>query len=119
MPVGKGRGVCYRRSGVPVMRQSRSSIRRELIRLRIGGASIYFIHFINVAEIRGRGDNMTHIETARFNEVIGLQIGAIQETAHTLNADSDLEELEANIAELEISIADLKATLAGIPHEHP
>jgi len=62
---------------------------------------------------------MTHIETARYNEVIGLQIGAIQETAHRLNENSALEELEAVIAELEGAIADLKGSLAGIPHKRP
>lgn len=61
---------------------------------------------------------MTHIETARFNEVIGLQIGTIKEIAHTLNANSDIEEIEANIAELERTIADLKANLVGIPLKH-
>jgi hypothetical protein len=61
---------------------------------------------------------MTHIETARLNEVIGLQIGTIQEAAHKLNADSDLEDLEATITQLEVAIADLKASLAGTPHRH-
>lgn len=62
---------------------------------------------------------MTHIETARFNEVIGLQIGAIQEIVHKLNENSELEELEAIVAEMERMIADLKATLAAFPHKHP
>jgi len=62
---------------------------------------------------------MTHIETARYNEVIGLQIGAIQETAHRLNENSDLEELETIIAELEGTIADLKGSLAAMPHKRP
>lgn len=62
---------------------------------------------------------MTHIETARFNEVIGLQIGAIQEIVHKLNENSELEELEAIVAEMEGMIADLKATLAAFPHKHP
>lgn len=52
---------------------------------------------------------MTHIETARFNEVIGLQIGAIREVAHKLDENSDLEELEAVIAELE-------GSLEAMPH---
>jgi len=62
---------------------------------------------------------MTHFETARYNEVIGLQIGAIQEVVHKLNENSDLEELEEVIAELEGSIADLKGSLAAMPHRHP
>jgi len=62
---------------------------------------------------------MTHIETARYNEVIGLQIGAIQENAHRLNENCDLEELEAIIAELEGTIVDLKGSLAAMPHKRP
>lgn len=60
---------------------------------------------------------MTHIETARFNEVIGLQIGAIKETAHKLNENYDLEELEAIIAVLDGEISALKGSLAAIPHK--
>jgi len=62
---------------------------------------------------------MTHIETARYNEVIGLQIGAIKEVVHKLNENRDLEELEAIIAELEGTIAELKGSLAAMPHRHP
>lgn len=62
---------------------------------------------------------MTHIETARYNEVIGLQIGAIQEIAHRMNENQNLEELEAIIAELEGTLADLKGSLAAIPHKRP
>lgn len=58
-----------------------------------------------------------HIETARFNEVIGLEIGAIQEVAQKLNANQELEEMEAVIAELEGTIADLRGSLAAIPHK--
>ncbi|HEY5513344.1 MAG TPA: hypothetical protein VIK40_06855 [Geomonas sp.] len=60
---------------------------------------------------------MTHIETARVNEVIGLQIGIIQEAARKLNMGSELQELEADIAALEKTIADLKDSLAGISHK--
>jgi hypothetical protein len=60
-----------------------------------------------------------HIETARYNEVIGLQIGSIQEIAHRLNENSDLEVLEGVIAELEGAIADLKGSLAAMPHKRP
>jgi hypothetical protein len=62
---------------------------------------------------------MTHIETVRFNEVIGLQIGTIKETVHKLSENSDLEELEAIIAELEGMLADLKGSLAAMPHKRP
>jgi hypothetical protein len=60
---------------------------------------------------------MTHIETARYNEVIGLQIGAIQEIVHKLNENRAIEELEAIIAELEGAIAELKGSLAAMPHK--
>jgi polyhydroxyalkanoate synthesis regulator phasin len=62
---------------------------------------------------------MTQIETARINELLALQIGAIQEVAQKLNVDSDFRELEANISALEKRIADLKVSLEAIPHDHP
>ena len=58
-----------------------------------------------------------HIETARYNEVIGLNIGAIQEVAQKLNVNLDLEEIEAIIVELEGMIAELKGSLSGMPHK--
>jgi hypothetical protein len=58
-----------------------------------------------------------HIETARYNEVIGLNIGAIQEVAQKLNVNRDLEELEAIIVELEGTIADLRESLTAVPHK--
>ena len=58
-----------------------------------------------------------HIETARYNEVIGLNIGAIQEVAQRLNVDRELEEMETIIAELEGTIADLRGSLAAMPHK--
>lgn len=58
-----------------------------------------------------------HIETARYNEVIGLNIGAIQEVAQKLNVNRDLEELEVIIVELEGTIADLRGSLAAMPHK--
>jgi len=62
---------------------------------------------------------MTHFETARYNEVIGLQIGAIKEIVLKLNENNDLEDLETVIAELEGTIADLKGSLTAMPHKHP
>lgn len=59
---------------------------------------------------------MTHIETARVNEVIGVHIGTIQEAAQMLNVNCDLQELEAHIATLERAVADLKESLAAVPH---
>ena len=58
-----------------------------------------------------------HIETARYKEVIGLNIGAIQEVAQKLNVNRDLEELEAIIVELEGTIVDLRSSLAAMPHK--
>ena len=59
---------------------------------------------------------MTHIETARVNELIGIQIGIIQQSARNLNLNRELQEIEADIAALERTIADLKDTLASISH---
>ncbi len=61
---------------------------------------------------------MTHMGTARIDELIGLQIGAIQQEVQLLNVDSDLKKLEAGIAALEERIAELKSTLEAIPHDH-
>ena len=61
---------------------------------------------------------MTHIETARINEAIGIQIGIIQEKAQKMKANGELQVIEADIATLEKAIADLKDTLAAIPHKH-
>jgi len=62
---------------------------------------------------------MSKIETARINDLLGLQIGAIQEVAQKLNVDSNFQELEANIFDLEKRTADLKVSLEAIPHDHP
>ncbi len=58
---------------------------------------------------------MTHIETARVNEMLGLQIGVIRDAAGRLNGD-DLERLETEIGELEKEIRKLREILAGLPH---
>jgi hypothetical protein len=58
---------------------------------------------------------MTHIETARVNEMLGLQIGVIRDAAGNLNGD-DLERLEAEIAALEKEIRKLREMMAGLPH---
>lgn len=44
---------------------------------------------------------MTHLETARVNDLIGLKIGAIQEEAQKLDVTSSLQELEDNLSALE------------------
>jgi cell division protein FtsL len=59
---------------------------------------------------------MTHIETARVNELIGIQIGIVQQVARSLNMNKELQEIESDIASLEKTIADLKDILAGIAH---
>lgn len=61
---------------------------------------------------------MTQIETARINDLLSLQIGAIQEVAQKLDVDSDFRELEANISALEKRTAALKVSLEAIPHGH-
>ena len=61
---------------------------------------------------------MTHIETARYNEVIGLQIGAIQKTVMKLDENKDLEDMEAIVDDLEKELADLKSSLSVVPHKH-
>lgn len=58
---------------------------------------------------------MTHIETARVNEMLGLQIGVVRDAAGKLNGD-DLQRLEADIAGLETAIKKLKEMLKGLPH---
>jgi hypothetical protein len=60
---------------------------------------------------------MTHIETARVNETLGLQIGVIQDAARKLRGD-DLEQLETGICELENSIRGLRDILEALPHQH-
>ena len=60
---------------------------------------------------------MTRIETSRVNEVIGLQIGTIQEAASRLKESGEIEALEADISALEKTIADLKDTLAALPYK--
>jgi len=60
---------------------------------------------------------MTRIETSRVNEVIGINIGIVQEAARKLDAGLELEKLEERIAELEGTIADLKTSLAALPYK--
>lgn len=60
---------------------------------------------------------MTHMETARVNEMLGLQIGIIKDFAAKLNGD-DLERLETDLAAVEGAVRELKGILAGLPHHH-
>lgn len=59
---------------------------------------------------------MTHFETSRINELIGLQIGKIKEFAILLNPNMNIQEIEENIAEMEEAVAELKESLAALPH---
>ena len=58
---------------------------------------------------------MTHIETARVNEMLGLQIGVIRQAAARLDTNN-LELLEADLDVLEEAIKKLREMLAGLPH---
>ena len=58
---------------------------------------------------------MTHIETARVNEALGLQIGIVRDFIGRLNAQ-DLEQLDKDVAELEGAVRELRELLAGLPH---
>ncbi len=60
---------------------------------------------------------MTHIETARVNEMLGLQIGVVQDAARNLQGN-DLEQLETEIAALENTIKELRKMVEGLPHRH-
>jgi hypothetical protein len=60
---------------------------------------------------------MTRIETARVNEVIGFNVGAIKDAASRLSANGDLQQLEADLLELENKIAELKDSMAGLPYK--
>lgn len=60
---------------------------------------------------------MTHIETARVNEMLGLQIGVVREAAQQLQGD-DLERLETEISDLENAIKKLRSMIEGLPHHH-
>lgn len=59
---------------------------------------------------------MTHMETARINEMLGLQIGLIQDLARKLDTN-DLEQLEGDLAEMERAVSGLRDTLGGLPHK--
>lgn len=58
---------------------------------------------------------MTHIETARVNEMLELQIAVIRDAAGKLNG-ADLEQLAKDLGELESTIKKLKEMMEGLPH---
>ncbi|WP_085815083.1 hypothetical protein [Geoanaerobacter pelophilus] len=59
---------------------------------------------------------MTHIETSRVNEMIGINIGKVQQAAQRLNTTMELEELESQISELEKTTSELKESLMALPY---
>ncbi|HYS42929.1 MAG TPA: hypothetical protein VEM32_03020 [Geobacteraceae bacterium] len=58
---------------------------------------------------------MTHIETARINEMLELQIAVIRDAAGKLNG-ADLEQLAKDLGELENTIKGLREMMKGLPH---
>jgi len=60
---------------------------------------------------------MTHFNTARINEMLGLQLGVIRDIAHRLEGDN-LEELEINLTAMEDAITNLRSMVEGLPHRH-
>ena len=58
---------------------------------------------------------MTHIETARVNEMLELQIAAIRDAAGKLNS-TDLEQLAKDLGELEKTMEKLREMMEGLPH---
>jgi hypothetical protein len=60
---------------------------------------------------------MTHYNTARINEMLGLQIGMIRNIALKLDVD-DLEQMERNLTEMEGAIKDIRSMVEGLPHRH-
>ncbi len=69
----------------------------------------------NISGFGKREGMMTHIETARVNEVLGVQIGVVRDLSGRLNPQ-DLEQLDKDISELEGAIRELREQLAGLPH---
>jgi len=59
---------------------------------------------------------MTRIETARVNEMLGLQIGVIRDAAARLNSD-DLERLESGLDDLDKAMKQLREMLVSLPHQ--
>ena len=58
---------------------------------------------------------MKHMETARVNEMLGLQVGVIRQAAAQLDINN-LELLEADLDVLEEAVKKLREMLAGLPH---
>jgi len=60
---------------------------------------------------------MTHIETARVNEMLGLQIAVIKDIVHNIDGD-DLGKLDNDLSDLEAAILKLRAMMVSLPHRH-
>ena len=59
---------------------------------------------------------MTHFETSRVNELIGLQIGKIKELVNLLNPSLDIQEIDSRLTEVEVAVAELRDSLSFLPH---
>ncbi|MGB9080249.1 MAG: hypothetical protein WCD00_03040 [Desulfuromonadaceae bacterium] len=60
---------------------------------------------------------MTYFNTARINEMLGLQIGVIKNLALRLDGDN-LENLEINLTAMEDAIKNIRSMVEGLPHRH-
>jgi exonuclease VII small subunit len=60
---------------------------------------------------------MTHFETSRIREMIGIKIGLVQQAAQRLSPALELEQLEEGVADLEKGIAELKDALTALPYK--
>jgi hypothetical protein len=60
---------------------------------------------------------MTHYDTARINEMLGLQIGIIRNIALKLDG-YDLERMERTLVELEDAVKAARSMIEGLPHRH-
>lgn len=60
---------------------------------------------------------MTHIETARVNEMLGLQLAVIKDIARNLDG-TELEDLDDDLDALEAAIGKLREMMASLPHHH-
>jgi len=59
---------------------------------------------------------MTQFQTSRVNELIGIQIGMVQQAARKLRMGDEVQAIEADLRELEKAISALKEVLASVPH---
>lgn len=60
---------------------------------------------------------MTQFATSRVNEMIGINIGIVQEAARRLSTSLELEQLEEEIVVLEKGLEELKRSIASLPYK--